>query len=127
MATQEQSYGRVAKAVVGDVRRASKAAADEVLPKGGPGNEATTQARMVEHVRAAWPYPEIRAALFKRMVPAVPNPFPKAPDGSDAMIPARNGLEHWENLVAAAFPLGYPEPPAVPPVAGAGGFNPVPY
>ena len=126
MATQEQSYGRVAKAVVGDVRRASKAAADEVLPKGGPGNEATTKQRMIEHVRAAWPYPEIRAALFKRMVPAVPNPFPKDPQGSDAMIPAKNGLEHWENLVAEAFPLGYPEPP-LPPVMGAGGFEAVPY
>ena len=131
MATTEQSYGRVAKAVVGDVHRSAKAAADEVLPKGGPGNEATTKQRMIEHFRAGWPYPEIRAAMFKRMVPAVPNPFPKDPQGSDAMIPAKNGLEHWENLVAEAFPLGWPEPLPVPPVMGAGGFEPgvngVPY
>lgn len=123
MATTEQPYARVAKAVVSDVHRSARPAADEVLPKGGPGAESTTKARMIEHVRAAWPYPDLRAALFRRFVPTTPNPYPQDPMGSDALIPAKNGMDNWEALVKEAFPLGYPEP-LPPPVLGAGGFEP---
>jgi|SRR5215510_6417095 len=115
MATTEQPYSRVAEAVVGDIDRTAVAAAEEVLPKGGPGASRTTHANTVAHVRALWPYPELRQSLFHRLVPSV-----QGPDGR--IYPARNGLAHWESLVRAAFPLGYPEPPRV---AGAG-FAPGP-
>lgn len=128
MATADQSTTRVAQAVVGDLDQAREKAAQELFPKGGPGAGVTTQAAMVAHVRALWPYPEMRAALFQRVVPTTPNPFAKEPDGSDAVIPARNGLKNWENLRAAAFPLGYPEPlPPMPMMGAQGGFAPEGY
>lgn len=132
----QQGYARVAQAVVGDVDRVGKSAADALLPGGGPGADRTSQARMVQHVRDAWPYPEMRDAIFRRMVPSV-----AGPDGKT--YPARNGLKNWENLIKTAFPMGYPEPaPQIAPMMGAdvggvpgpmpgpmtapGGFNPAP-
>jgi len=110
---------RVAKAVVGDIDRGSKAAADTVLGReGGPDGARTTRQRTVDHVRAAWPDPQLRQQIFQRMVPSV-----QGPDGK--VYPARNGLAYFENLLAEAFPLGWP-PPVPPPVMGAGGFEPAP-
>lgn len=118
MATADQSTTRVAQAVLGDLDQAREKAAQEILPKGGPGAGVTTQARMVEHLRAAWPYPDLRTQIFQRFVPAM-----QGPDGQ--VYPARNGLRNWENLVAAAFPNGYPEPlPPDPMMGAAGGFAP---
>lgn len=119
MAQTEQPYTRVAKAVVGDVQRTRESAAQQLIPGGGPGAETTTRAAMIQHVRDAWPYPEIRQQLFTRFVPAV-----QGPDGQS--YPARNGLKNWEDLVKAAFPNGYPEPA---PMMGEGfapqpGFDP---
>lgn len=121
-----QGYARVASSVVGDLARGATAAAEALLPGGGPGASRTTQARAVQHLRDAWPYPEERAKVFARMVPVTPGP-----DGKT--YPARNGLAYWENLVAAAFPYGYPPvppfapvPPPAPPEGPQNGFVPPP-
>jgi len=121
-ATEQDLFSGVAKAVVADVGRGAQEAAQKIIPKNGMGQKTTTKAAMLAHVRDAWPDPQLRQALFSRMVPAV-----QGPDGQ--VYPARNGLTYFENLVKEAFPLGYPEPmPMFPPVNGtAGGFEPVPY
>ena len=109
---------RVAQAVVGDIDRGSKAAADAVLGRGGgPDGARTTRQRTVEHVRAAWPDPQLRQQIFQRMVPSV-----QGPDGR--IYPARNGLQYFENVLAEAFPTGWPPPTPQTPMTGGGGFEP---
>jgi hypothetical protein len=138
-----QGYARVAQAVVGDIGRGGKTAADALLPGGGPGADRPSRAAFVQHVRDLWPDPVLREGLFRRFVPSIANPVAKDPTGKDARIPARNGLSYWEALIKEAFPLGYPEPaPMLAPMVGAdvggvpgpmpgpmtapGGFNPAP-
>ena len=50
------------------------------------------------------------------MIPAVPNPVAQAEDGSDAEIPAANGVEYAEALLAEAFPGGFQPPPPPSPL-----------
>ena len=71
---------------------------------GGPDAEQANRGSFVEHVRALWPYPDLRMQLFQRMVPL-----------GAGDIPARAGMEAWEALMKEAFPMGWqPPPPPVP-------------
>ena len=117
MADQKHELQRVAAVLVGDIEKGSKSAAEKLLgEQGGPDGEKATRAEVVAHLRALWPYPDLRAQFFARMIPAIANPHAKEPDGSDAEIPARNGVANVEELIAEAFPFGHAgDPPPMPP------------
>lgn len=123
----EHELQKVAKGLARSAADGAQKAAPHLLgAQGGPDAERVRRSDFVAYVRANWHDPLFRADLFARMVPSTPNPYATDPYGSDAEIPARNGLEHAEELLKELWPLGYPEP--LPPmVAGAGGFEPVPY
>jgi hypothetical protein len=96
---------------------------------GGPDAGKVRRSAFLAYVRENWPDPQFRQELFARMAPAVPNPYANAPDGSDAEIPAKNGVSAVEDLLKDAFPAGWPEPPPPPtPLPGlpGEGFKPWP-
>jgi hypothetical protein len=112
MSDKKHELLRVAETLVADISRGAKEAADKLLgDQGGPDSEKVTRQQEIDHVRALWPHPDLRASFIQRMAPSIPNPYAQAPDGSDAVIPAKNGVEYLEKLIEDAFPFGWPEPP----------------
>lgn len=112
---------KVAKLAVTDLTTGAKAAADKMLGEsGGPDGVKQTEAAFVDYVRrnATLPEPmggQWRQSFLEQMIVAVPNPYAQAPDGSDALIPARNGVEYVEKILQEAFPNGWTPPPPPPP------------
>jgi hypothetical protein len=114
---------RYATKTVDDLRTGAKAAAEKMLgAKGGPGGESVSKAQFLDYVRRGATQPgaagrAFRQALLQQMIGAVENPYAQAEDGADAFIPARNGVEHVEELLKEAFPDGWPaESPPPPPM-----------
>lgn len=127
---------RAGKAIVADIESGAKAAAEKMLgASGGPGGVKETEAAFLDYVRrnATQPEPagaQWRQAFLQQMIVAIPNPYAEAPDGSDKLIPARNGVKYVEEIIKKAFPMGWagtppppppvmPAAPAAPPMAGA--------
>lgn len=115
---------RAGQAIVADIESGAKAAAEKMLgADGGPGGVKETEAAFLDYVRRNATQPEPagaawRQAFLEQMIVAIPNPYTQAPDGSDKLIPARNGVAHVEAIIKAAFPNGWvpaPVPPPAPP------------
>ena len=120
---KKHELARVGEKLVADVRSGAKAAAEKMIgAAGGPDAEKQTQAAFLDYVRRNATQPgeagrKWRWAFLGQMIAATDNPMAQAPDGSDKLIPARNGVEHVEQILAAAFPDGYPaELPPPPPM-----------
>jgi hypothetical protein len=121
----EHPLTRVARKLASSITDGAATAGPALLGQhGGPDAQRVRRSEMVQYVRDNWADPQWRQELFARVVPAIPNPFPKAPDGSDAEIPARNGVASAEALLKEAFPDGWPPRPRTG-VGGDGmGFQP---
>lgn len=108
MSDNDHVFTRVGRTLNDERLNAARAAGAKVLgERGGPGREPKPRADVVAMVQRGWPDPAFRRNLRQAMIPTTA-------EG----IPARNGVENFEALLAEAFPFGHPaDPPPPPPPA----------